>query len=216
MKYEELSPEVQQKVREKVVDWYFEDSHWYEFILEDFVNEMNQKYDFDLEEKDVEFDVSYSQGDYAMIKIDSALKQELMIPYMKEIAANVKDKKDRALIEKELTDESLTKWLKVNSKVYNRPRQDEFDYYDFDEVSSELSILLDNGDISEESHDEAMDMIDKIGDKFSHEYYEKISEDVEQFYRDLQSEIEYFWEEENVVQYIEDNDWEWDEDGDLL
>ena len=215
MKYEELSPRIQEKVREKVVDWYFDDDLWYESVLEEFVENMNEKYGFDLDRKDVEFNVSYSQSDYAMIQINSNVKAEFMIPYMKEIAANVKDGNDRKLIEKKLTDKSCLEYLRIKSKIYNR-HQDEFDYYDFDEISHELSILLDNGDISKESHDEAMDMIDEVGDKMSHELYEKMSEDVENFYSLLQDEIEYFWEEENVVKYIKDCGYEFDEDGNLL
>lgn len=216
MKYEELNPKIQQKVKEKIVKWYFDDELWYKDILINFVQDMNNKYDFDLEEKNVEFNISYSQSNYAMIQIDSSLKQSIMTPYMKEIANNVKDIEDKKLIEKELTNIDCIKWLRISSKIYNRPRQEEFDYYDFDEVSHILSILLDNGDISEQSHDEAMDMIDEVGDKMSHELYEKISEDVEKFYRSLRNEIEYFWEEENVVKYINDCEYEFDENGNIL
>jgi len=216
MKYEELNPKIQQKVKEKIIDWYFDDELWYKDALINFVQDMNNKYDFDLEEKNVEFNISYSQSDYAMIQIDSSLKQSIMIPYMKEIANNVKDMENKKLIEKELTNIDCIKWLRISSKIYNKPRQEEFDYYDFDEVSNILSILFDNGDISEQSHDEAMDMIDEVGDKMSHELYKKMSEDVEKFYRSLQNEIEYFWEEEHVIEYINDCGYEFDENGNIL
>lgn len=58
-------------------------------------------------------------------------------------------------------------------------------------------------------------MIDEIGDKMSHELYEKISEDAENFYSSLRNEIEYFLEEEHVVEYINDCGYEFDKNGNI-
>ena len=195
-KFDELSEEVQAKVIEKNRDINIHDD-WHEFIIEDWINEEMPSRGFNATK--IYYSGFWSQGDGAMF-VYHGIKNDLL----KEFVDNI-------LIGTEHLSPMRKQWILNNVSIsavgvhrgyYNHEKS----------CSHSIYWEVDNGDLHWDTN--FYKWLESFGDDFEAFITDKYEDICQDLYRTLEKEYEYFTSDEQIIEALRCNDYDFTEDGD--
>ena len=195
-KFDELSKDAQEKAIENNRDINVHDD-WHEFIKEDWINEEIPSRGF--EATKIYYSGFWSQGDGAMFEY-RGITDELFNKFL-----------DTMLIGTEPLSPMRMKWL-VNNIHTSVSGRHSGHYHHEGCCSHSIYWEVDNGDLHWDTN--FYKWLESFGDDFEAfivEEYEDICQDL---YRTLEKEYEYFTSDEQIIESLRENNYDFTEDGD--
>jgi hypothetical protein len=195
-KFDELSEEVQAKVIEKNRDINVHDD-WHEFIIEDWINEEIPSRGF--EATKIYYSGFWSQGDGAMFEYDG-ISNDLLNKFL-----------DTMLIGTEPLSPMRKQWILNNVSVsaWGKHRGH---YHHEKCCSHSITWEVDNGDLHWDTN--FYKWLESFGDDFEAFIVEEYEYICRELYRTLEKEYEYLTEDEQIVETLRINDYDFTEEGD--
>jgi hypothetical protein len=221
--FEELSPESKQKAIEKQQDINVDDDRWWEFIVEGFIEDMQEFYGVDVEEGDVAFTGFYSQGDGASFTgevgdVKKFLEKALNYPDMEYLNMGK---------QKEENDELVTLLSDLDNLGYDireklRPEDITIKF-----VRSNSNYVHENtvsAEVEAEETPESWDTDKKFNWTDYHEWLGSLESECttwlrsecKDLYRKLEEEYESLQEDQAVEETLISNDYLFDEEGNIV
>jgi hypothetical protein len=192
--FNELNEDAKEKAIERFRNFNVQDSFWYEDIFDNFKEEKGNKY-FDIER--IYFSGFWSQGDGAMFEY-SGIKEELYF----EVIESLK----------------LPKWKKEILKIcfIDGNGKHSGHYYHYNSCSHSISIYLESGNYHWSSHPNIYEFLELYIQDIEEYIVNEYKELAKELYRMLESNYEYYTSDEQIIETILANDYEFIEGGELI
>ena len=196
-KFDELSKEVQDKVLSKNRDINVHHD-WHEFIIEDWINETIPSKGFDATR--IYYSGFWGQGDGAMFEYDG-IKDDLLHKFL-----------DTMLIGTEPLSPMRKQWILNNIYVSAKGRHS--GYYNHEKCCSHsIYWEISNTDINHLPN--FSQWLESFADDFEAFVIEEYEYICRELYRALEKEYDYFILDEQVVETLRVNDYDFTEEGDI-
>ena len=191
-KFDELSKEVQEKVIEKNRHINVHDD-WHEFVIEDWINEVIPSRGFDATR--IYYSGFWSQGDGAMFEY-GGITDELRNEFIDTLNLSPMRKQ----------------WVLNN--IYTSASGRHSGHYSHDGCCSHsIYWEIDNGDLHWTTN--FYQWLESFGDDFEAFIVDRYKDICQDLYRTLEKEYDYLLEDEQILETLLCNDYDYTEDGDF-